>query len=68
MNRPVHSAHRVQVFFCEHCRFPHLVLFDEEDFAFAQAVIDRDIADSIMRCVEAMERGEHEPANAHLVS
>ena len=56
--RPSNSAHRVQLMFCPDCSLPHLVLFDEDDEVIAQAVIDRDIAESIMAAVEASERSQ----------
>lgn len=42
--RDDHSA----VSFCDGCDAAHLVLYDEEDRPFAQAVIDDDIVTSLM--------------------
>ena len=66
MTRPSNSADTVQVHFCGHCKFPHLVLFNEDGIAFAQAVIDRDIAESIMDAVERSESGEPQPVSRNL--
>ena len=41
------TAHSVMVMFCDGCDAAHLVLYDEEDRPFAQAVIDDDIVASI---------------------
>lgn len=49
--RPENSAHSVQVLFCDHCRFPHLVLYDEQGHAFAQAVISQSIVDTLQRAL-----------------
>lgn len=42
------TAHSVMVMFCDGCDAAHLVLYDEEDRPFAQAVIDDDIVTSLM--------------------
>ena len=45
------TAHSVMVMFCDGCDAAHLVLYDEEDRPFAQAVIDDDIMASLhARC------------------
>ena len=47
------TAHTVMVMFCEGCDAAHLVLYDEEDRPFAQAVIDDDIMASMRsRCAQ----------------
>ena len=49
------TAHSVMVMFCDGCDAAHLVLYDEEDRPFAQAVIDDDIVTSLMLALRTGE-------------
>jgi len=48
MKTMIRRAHSVQVLFCDACNMPHLVLFDEDDVPFADAVIGIDIGPQVI--------------------
>jgi hypothetical protein len=56
----IRRAHSVQVLFCDNCNMPHLVLFDENDQAFADAVIGIDIGPQLVEILQDALDGYHE--------
>jgi hypothetical protein len=45
----IKSAAYIEVKYCSHCKDPHIVLFDEEGNAFAEAVLYSELGPYLIR-------------------
>jgi len=69
MKRETQRASFVQVRFCDNCRMPHLVFFDDDGNAFADAIVGEDIGadliENLQNALMVYSREHGAPLRSH---